>query len=172
MHAMRDELIRLFPLLAQSLSTEEIDRLLGTLETRLATDGEVLLTAGKPSSWAFLLVDGAIRIILEPGDQRLDAGVLEPGCWLGEVSLLDGGPATATAIATAPTKLLVLRREALTSLWRDEPKVAAALVRAMSVAMAARIRRASDQLEALRVAAVQPEGSAVEALRTLFGARG
>jgi CRP-like cAMP-binding protein len=172
MHSMRDELVRLYPLLAQSLSAEEIDRLLAALERRDAADGEVLLRAGVRSSWAFLLLDGAIRVILEPDDSRLDAGVLEPGCWLGEVSLLDGGPATATAIATTPTKLLVLRREALASLWRDDPKVAATLVRAMSMAMATRIRRASDQLEALRDAAVLPEGGAVDALRTLFGARG
>jgi CRP-like cAMP-binding protein len=172
MGTMRDELVRRFPSLAESLSTEELDHLMAVLERRQVADGEVLLTDGMPSSAAYLLVDGALRIVLNAGGTGVDAGVLEPGCWVGEVSLLDGGPATATAIATAPTVVLALARGALEELRKREPRVAASLVRAMSMALAARLRRATDQLEALRGMPASAEDEALDALRALMGARG
>src|SRR5262249_44399894 len=73
MSAMQDELVKRFPSLAESLSTEELGHLVAALERRQVADGEVLLTDGLLSTAAYLLVDGALRIVLNAGGTGVDA---------------------------------------------------------------------------------------------------
>jgi CRP-like cAMP-binding protein len=172
---LRDEFAKRFPSLAGALSPEELDVLLGALERRELLDGDLLLSDGEPSRVAYLLLEGTIRIVLNPGGAYVDAGVLEAGTWIGEVSLLDGEGATATAIATEPARTLALRRSALDRLRSEHPRVASVLLRTLCRTISGRVRRATDQLESLRLAmeaqAGTPREQVLESLRTLAGAR-
>lgn len=167
-----DEFVRRFPALSGALSTAELDQLLAALEPRELLAGEVLVSSDKPSSTAYLLLRGSLEVVMEPAGAVI--GKLEPGSFVGEVSFLDGGVATATVIVVTPALVLGLEHAALERLRKNAPRVAASLVRAMTVAVAARVRRATDQLEGLRFGSVPPgvvrRPSLMNALRALMGA--
>src|SRR5262249_22130707 len=98
---------------------------------------------------------------------------LEAGSWMGEVSLLDGRPATATIVAATPAVVLALSRTALDELRQSNLGLAINLVRAMCLTIARRLRSATDQLDQLRAASTTPPSrSILKALRELFGAGG
>lgn len=63
-----------------------------------------------------------------------------PGSWVGEVGLLDPGPASATVRTLTDTVTLTLDPVQLDALVRDEPAIARAVVRAMARSLAQRLR--------------------------------
>jgi CRP/FNR family cyclic AMP-dependent transcriptional regulator len=70
-------------------------------------EGSALLTEGEPGESFFLLVHGQVHVTRggTPGRTR------GPGDFMGEISLIDGRPRTATATATGPVRVLEIRRD-------------------------------------------------------------
>jgi CRP-like cAMP-binding protein len=168
----RAELTECCPALAEGLSAADLDALLAAFEPRALADGEVLLAEGEASACAYLVWRGRFRVTVGAAAAGVTAGELGPGSWLGEVSLLDGDRASATATAAGPSVVLALPAEVLARLYGSEPRLGASLVRAMCVTLAGRIRRATDQLEAMRGGAAQaqlPRRGILDALRMLMG---
>jgi CRP-like cAMP-binding protein len=169
---LREELLRRFPALTGSLSTAETAILLAALEPRELAARVVLLTADAASSRAYLLLRGTLDVVVDPTGAQVVMGTLEPGSFVGEVSLLDGGPTTATVVVGAPALVLGLERKSLEQLRKSSPRVAAALIRAMTVGVVGRLRRATNQLEGLRLGSAPPPAarrpSLLNALRALL----
>ena len=78
------------------------------------------------------------RIEASVSNQGTDVATLGPGQQFGELALLDGGPRTATVVATSPMTLLVMTHQAFMSLLDDVP----GLARRVLASMAARLREA------------------------------
>lgn len=55
-------------------------------------------------------------------------GEVVPGDFFGELSAIDGGPRTASVVATTPVRVLRLFRRTLSSLIEEEPQVTLKLV--------------------------------------------
>lgn len=88
------------------------------LNCPLATvkEGEILLEAGKPNRHLHLLVSGRVRVHLSLEDEPI--AILGRGEAIGEISLIDGQPASATVIADTDCRLLRLDAHLLWSLVR------------------------------------------------------
>lgn len=114
--------------------------LLPHMEQLRLDDGVDLLTCGQPSSSAYVLVDGALRILLVGEGAPLILGDRYPGDWVGEVGLIDGGPATATVRTLGPCHVLRIDRPTLERLVVQEPAVASALLRHVNRMLGVRIR--------------------------------
>lgn len=82
--------------------------------------GEALTEQGAYSHRFFLLLDG--RASVERDGQGVAS--LGPGEFLGEVSLLGGGKATATVRCDEATRCVVLRREDFWRALEAEPAIA------------------------------------------------
>ena len=84
--------------------------------------GQTLLRSGVMESHAFLLLDGALRLLgQDPFSKELfTVGRLEAGALVGVVDLLRQGPCEA-AIARRPCRLLSLPLGLLLELLRDDP---------------------------------------------------
>jgi len=67
--------------------------------------------------------------------------IMGPNEMFGELSLLDGGPRSATVTAVTRAELLVIEREPFLKLFRSRPTVAIALVEVV----ARRLRRLSER---------------------------
>ena len=72
--------------------------------------------------------------------------VIGPGHLIGEMGLLDGSPRSATCIANTDVAVAVLSRTALMRLLKDEPRVGARLLLAISTRMAQRLRETTRKL--------------------------
>ncbi len=96
--------------------------------------GTVLATEGDPGVGFFLIVEGEAKVTIG-GRSR---GRMGPGDFFGEISLIDGGPRTATVTAEAPVRMLGLTAWVFRRLIVENPAIAPKLLQAM----AARLRAA------------------------------
>jgi CRP-like cAMP-binding protein len=106
-----------------------------------------LLTAGDFNDALFFVKHGELLVSLPFERSPLFVGARPAGTWVGEVTLLEPGPATANVIASQDTEVLELSAASLATLTRTHPAVVAHLVRALSEDLARRMRSASVVLE-------------------------
>jgi uncharacterized membrane protein len=112
----------------------------------LATD-EVLFNAGEPGESLFIVRSGSIELFIKDTvGQKIVLTIAEAGDLFGELSLLDSGPRTATAVALSETELLVLDRGDLLLLFERRPDAALNMLAAMST-----MTRKADELLRTRV---------------------
>lgn len=69
-------------------------------------DGATVTREGDEADAFYVVVDGRLDV----SRNGMTLRELGPGEFLGEISLLDGRPRTATVTATGPVKALVIRR--------------------------------------------------------------
>ncbi|HEU5321179.1 MAG TPA: cyclic nucleotide-binding domain-containing protein, partial [Methylomirabilota bacterium] len=93
------------PLLAEC-SRKQLRAVARITEVREVAAQATLARVGEPGDHFFLIVDGRATVEVSPR-KRVRLG---PGEYFGEMSLLDGGPRSATVVAETPMRLLVIRR--------------------------------------------------------------
>ena len=109
--------------------------------------GEVLFHAGEPGESLFIVRSGSIELFIKDTvGQKIVLTIAEEGRLFGELSLLDSGPRTATAVALSDTELLVLDRDDLLLLFQKRPDAALSMLAAMSA-----MTRQADELLRTRV---------------------
>jgi CRP/FNR family cyclic AMP-dependent transcriptional regulator len=109
--------------------------------------GETLFNTGDPGESLFVVRSGSIEIyIKDTAGQKIVLTIAEEGNLFGELSLLDSGPRTATAIALTDSELLVLDRDDLLLLFQKRPDAALNMLAAMST-----MTRKADELLRTRV---------------------
>lgn len=109
--------------------------------------GETLFQAGQPGESLFVVRSGEIELFIkDTAGQKIVLTIARAGEMFGELSLLDSGPRTATALALSDTGLLVLDREDLLLLFQKRPDSALHMLAAMS-----RMTRKADELLRTRV---------------------
>jgi CRP-like cAMP-binding protein len=145
-----DEIGRMLPQLAKLAGHAELEAICSLMTVRELQAGEHLVEEGKAFDQVGLLWSGRLAVTLAHGSGTVEAGELGPGAILGEVSLLDPGPATATVTAAGPAAVLLLSRGALDRLRKEHPRAAAAMMHTLALVLCERVREATDRLESLR----------------------
>jgi CRP/FNR family cyclic AMP-dependent transcriptional regulator len=112
-----------------------IARISEVIEVPAAT---VLARSGASGEEFFLILDGSARVEVSPRKRSR----LEPGQYFGEMSLLDGGPRSASVIAETPLRLLVIKRRDFTTLLKEAPELTQSLLATLSQ----RLRQAEANL--------------------------
>lgn len=112
------------------------------VEQRLSR-GEVLFSEGEPGEKLYVIESGKIKLGHTASDGRESLiAVLGAGEMLGELSLFDPGPRTATAAAVTSCKVLAMGHEALLPWLVGRPDLAVSLL----AALARRLRRTNEAL--------------------------
>jgi len=78
---------------------------------RVLKEGEWLFREGDPGDTAFVIENGLLEICREEGGKTERIAQLGPGDVIGEMSLIDKLPRSASAFARLPTRLRVLTRQ-------------------------------------------------------------
>jgi CRP/FNR family transcriptional regulator, cyclic AMP receptor protein len=114
------------------LDDTERRTLAALFEQRTCEAGETIFHHGEPGDEIFLVGNGRVEAFVtnDTGDKIVLAQVSR-GEVFGEISLLDGGPRTASAIAVDKSELLVLDRDRLLELVKRHPHVALDLLSVM-----------------------------------------
>lgn len=123
------------------------DALLAASEQLHLRRGAMLFRQGDPvgaaGSGFYGLAAGAIKTSTLRSDGReAILGILEPGNWFGEVSLIDGAPRTHDATALSAATVLVVSPEAFQHQMRD-----AAFANAVAALLATRVRALYGMIE-------------------------
>src|SRR5689334_6574952 len=96
------------------LDDEEREALAQMMDSRDFAAGATLFHYGDPGGEIFILRTGRVELFVESTEgAKLVLSENEQGDVIGELSFLDGGPRTATAVASEDTQTLVLDRERL-----------------------------------------------------------
>lgn len=85
--------------------------------------GAVIFRQGDPGEEMFVISAGRVSLRLGSEGHEREIAVLGPGEFFGEMSLLGTRPRTATAVATADTALLPVRRETFGLMMQDDLEV-------------------------------------------------
>jgi CRP/FNR family cyclic AMP-dependent transcriptional regulator len=124
------------------LDDEEREALAQMMDCRDFKAGEVVFYYGDPGGEIFILRTGRIELFVESTEgQKLVLAENEPGDVIGELSFLDGGSRTATALAREDTQLLTMHRDRLMEFIDKHPHAAMDLLTVVG-----RRLRATDEL--------------------------
>jgi CRP/FNR family transcriptional regulator, cyclic AMP receptor protein len=95
--------------------------------------GATLLHQGETGIGLFIITNGKVQITQQaPDGSDRDLGTFERGTVLGEMSLLDDMPRTATAVALEPTRALVIPVWDFRAALREQPEIAMKLLATLS----------------------------------------
>jgi CRP/FNR family cyclic AMP-dependent transcriptional regulator len=129
---MHEETLAQVPLF-RDLSAQELRLLAATVREREYPAGATLLTQGETGVGLFVIVSGRVRVAQHQGDgDDREIAVLGRGDVLGEMSLLDDLPRSATATAIEPTRALVLPVWDFRASLRESPDIAIKLLAVLS----------------------------------------
>jgi CRP-like cAMP-binding protein len=132
------------PLTGLALSPDEISAIVARMGLVALPAGAAVLREGDDPARRFLLLllEGEVEVDSRAGTSlnAVALSVLGPGSVIGEMSLLDHAPRSATCIAVSPVLAAGLTREALDDLIEHEPRAAAKLLMGLAQRLAERVR--------------------------------
>jgi CRP/FNR family transcriptional regulator, cyclic AMP receptor protein len=133
------DVLRTVPLF-QGMTDAAVEAIGGLAEEADFAAGDVLVREGDPGD-AFIVIVGG-RATVDQGGTTVRE--LSAGSFLGEISLIDGGPRSATVTAVEPIHALVLHRDGFDRLMHDFPVVRLDLVTALTQRLRQRAPAVSD----------------------------
>jgi len=130
--------------LFQNMDDTERESIAQLMDEARFNAGQQLFHERDQGGICYIVRSGRIELSVEDeGKKKLVVDVLEPGELCGELSLLDGGSRSTTAVALTDVEALVLERPELVAFLRRQPDASLDVI----VALAKRIRRADALLK-------------------------
>lgn len=153
-----------------------IDLLLSVLKPVDLAAGDKLLANGQFNDTLYLVWTGQLLIALTFHDTKLTLGEVRSGGWVGDFGFIEPGTAGADVTAKEDTTVLALSQEGLKKLSEKSADSASALLQALSLELARRLRatnihyieKTGEQEYALRLPPSESKGW-IDILRKLMG---
>lgn len=153
---MSVDLLRSIPLF-DSLNHEELTGLAELLKSQTYSRNDTIFWMHEKGEHLYIIESGIVRIsYTDKEGQETDLATLKEGSFFGELSLIDGGPHSATARAATETILLKLDRPSFYHFLTTHQKLSYALLQVLSQRLRANtakvggIVNANEQLDAER----------------------
>ena len=122
-------------------------RLLGRLAVQLFeksyAPGEVIFHEGDPGKGLFIVLDGEVDILRLTNDGERRIATFGPSTAFGELALIDDLPRSATARASAPSRLLILYRSHFEALVAGDRGIALVVMQNLLRTLAGYVRATS-----------------------------
>ena len=139
------DLIRRVPLFSM-LTAEQAQSIADAVVKRRFRRGELVVEQGRKSNALFILLNGRARVLTsDTRGREVILAVLESGDYVGEMSLIDNEPHSATVRAEVQTDMLVLQRNDFARCLPENSTLSYAILRGL----VRRLRNADRQIESL-----------------------
>jgi CRP-like cAMP-binding protein len=139
------DLIRRVPLFSL-LTADQAQGIADSVVKRKFRRGELVVEQGKKSNALFILLTGRARVLTADSRGReVILAVLQPGDYVGEMSLIDHEPHSATVRAEVQTDMLILGRAEFARCLPEASSLSYAIMRGL----VQRLRAADRQIESL-----------------------
>ena len=130
-----------------SLSRHEVEILSEYMRGYRAKDGAIIFEEGSKGLFMCVLVEGRVDIFKDsPGDGKKKVAKVRPGKSMGEMSMLDGMPHSATSIASENCILLMLTKMSFENLSEEHPVLCNKLLTQIARLMSLRLRQTTGIL--------------------------
>jgi CRP-like cAMP-binding protein len=103
--------------LFSALSKKDLQKIARASDEIALASGRAVVQEGTTGHEAFVILEGKATV----ERKGLKVAELGPGDYFGELALLDGGPRTATVIATTPMTVLVLGQREFSGVLDEVP---------------------------------------------------
>ena len=110
--------------LFSTLSKRQLRHIAGLSEEQSFEEGTSLAVEGKPGDTFYVLLEGEAKVVRD--GRRMDR--LIPGDFFGEIALIDGGPRTASVVATTPVTTLTISRSRFRKMLDEDPSIVLAML--------------------------------------------
>jgi len=121
-------------------------------ETLKYRPGERLFEAGDDGDSAYVVIDGAVDVLLRVEEGEARVAQLGRGEVFGEMAVLTDAPRSTAIAAHDALEVLRIDREALMSLLREFPDIAIELIRVLARRLAVTTRDFAEARAALNAA--------------------
>src|SRR6266852_6778004 len=122
---MSIEFLRRLPLFA-SLPEPVIEQLYRQAQPLTLAPNDLLIEEGAPGNALFVLLDGELQVTKRSGAHDVKVDVRVPGEVIGEMSLLDNTPRSASVRALSQSHLLMISKEVFEQVLSTSPAAALA----------------------------------------------
>ncbi|MDD3806442.1 MAG: cyclic nucleotide-binding domain-containing protein [Candidatus Marinimicrobia bacterium] len=138
----------------KNLTNKEIKKILSLVYTRKYKKGDYIFKQGHPGNGMYIILNGTIQIIQEKREENIHQeellATLHSGDFLGELSLLDEAPRSASALCLEQTEALGFFRGDLMDLLNRDPLLGSKIVLNVARVLAERLRITNQQLADLQ----------------------
>ena len=138
------ERLRKVPMFSR-LEPAKLKLLAFTSENLSFEDGEVLFLEGDPADSAYVIMNGAVEVMMAgPDEEEVVAVTLHRNQLFGEMAVLSNAPRSATIRAKGELQALRITDEAFIKLLSDNPDVSLDVMRQLSDKLAASHKQVED----------------------------
>jgi len=124
--------------LFQGLNNRQLKKIASRFVTRTYQPDQEILKQGKGGFGMFMIIRGRAEAVLELADgSKTVVNEFGPSDFFGEVTMLDGGPRTASVVACETTECLLLDRIQFIAMMNDDASMATEI----AIELAKRLRR-------------------------------
>lgn len=114
--------------------------------TRKLRRGVILLSEGETGESLYIIRSGKVKIFVSDDEgNEMTLFVEGPGSYIGEISLLDGAPRTASAVSIEKTEVISISRKDFMDVITENPEIAFNIINALTKKM----RRATESIRSL-----------------------
>ena len=130
----------------EDFSSEELDFFSKNVNLRYFPERTELFKQGDFGGYLFFVVEGVVEVRLEAKySKQVILATFNRGCSIGEMSIVDEYPRSATIVVTEPSELLSLTRGSFESICRESPPVGIKILRAIAKDLSIRLRKTTGK---------------------------
>lgn len=130
------------------LSKDELDKIIPYFEMLDCPAGTILFNEGDPGDFVGFITSGKLEVKkqTEFKGKQIILALLSKGSLVGELSVFDQQPRSATVTAIEDSKLFILRRKAMDSIMQLHPYIGIKILKGLNRILSTRLRKAVDRL--------------------------
>lgn len=126
---------------------EDIERIANFFEIRSYVAGQYVFKEGEQSDFVAYILEGEVAIVKNAGTPAQNVLVaLQPKSHFGELSFIDSDPRSASAMARAPSRLLILSKQSFDYIVAHYPSVAVKILVNVARIISNRLRMTTGRL--------------------------
>jgi CRP-like cAMP-binding protein len=106
----------------------------------------ILFVEGMSGELLYIIMSGSVEIIKKTNDnKKIVLATMEANDIIGEMSLIDSAPRTATGITSADSVLLVITKQSFNEILQSDPRIAAKILMGLLKVIGRRLKITTDK---------------------------
>tara|TARA_B100001094_G_scaffold309847_1_gene343900 strand:- start:48 stop:575 length:528 start_codon:yes stop_codon:yes gene_type:complete len=132
----------------RAMSDVELQAALDRMTLKKLDSGQALYEKDETGDSMVVVLDGILRVeIDDPSGKPRAIATIQIGESVGEMSVIDPAPRSASVVAASDVVLLELSRDDLEDLRRHTPSVSSQIVSSIIVDLTKRLRKVNERIE-------------------------
>ena len=133
--------------LFKDFSRQEIEQLVHYMHGYKAPKGAILFQEGELDSYLVIITSGKAKILKDDGTENMkEVATVRKGATLGEMSIIDDFPHSATVITSEDSEVALITKSNLKGITEKYPSLGVKLLWQIAWQLSARVRQATGQL--------------------------